>query len=43
MIEAGKWLGERSQDLIQGLVDHAPKATGYYSDALDVYATLWYH
>ena len=34
---------ERSQDIVQAIVDHAPKATWYYSDALDVYATLWYH
>jgi IS1 family transposase len=34
---------ERSQDIVQALVDHAPKATWYYSDALEVYATLWYH
>ncbi len=34
---------ERSQEMVQALVDHAPKATWYYSDALDVYATLWYH
>ena len=34
---------ERSQAIVQAIVDHAPKATWYYSDALDVYATLWYH
>ena len=34
---------ERSQELVQAIVDHAPKADGYYSDALDVYASLWYH
>lgn len=34
---------ERSQDIVQAIVDHAPKATWYYSDAFDVDATLWYH
>jgi IS1 family transposase len=34
---------ERSQELMQAIVDHAPKATWYYSDAFDVYASLWYH
>jgi len=34
---------ERSQAIVQAIVDHAPKATWYYRDALDVYATLWYH
>jgi IS1 family transposase len=34
---------ERSQEIVQAIVDHAPKATWYYSDALDVYASLWYH
>ena len=28
---------------MQAIVDHAPKADWYYSDAFDVYATLWYH
>ena len=28
---------------MQAIVDHAPKATWYYSDAFDVYASLWYH
>jgi IS1 family transposase len=34
---------ERSQEIVQAIVDHAPKATWYFSDALDVYASLWYH
>lgn len=34
---------ERSQELVQAIVDHAPKANWYYSDAFDVYASLWYH
>jgi len=27
---------------MQAIVDHAPKADWYYSDAFDVYASLWY-
>ena len=34
---------ERSQGLVQAIVDHAPKAKWYFSDAFDVYASLWYH
>ena len=34
---------ERSQELVQAIVDHAPKAKWYFSDAFDVYASLWYH
>ena len=34
---------ERSQDLVQAIVDHAPKANWYFSDAFEVYASLWYH
>ena len=34
---------ERSQELVQAIVDHAPKANWYYSDAFDVYESLWYH
>jgi len=28
---------------MQTIVDEAPKAKWYFSDALDVYASLWYH
>jgi len=28
---------------MQAIVDEAPKAKWYFSDALDVYASLWYH
>lgn len=34
---------ERSQELVQTIVDHAPKAKWYFSDAFDVYESLWYH
>lgn len=34
---------ERSKELIQAIIDHAPKATWYDSDAFDVYASLWYY
>ena len=34
---------ERTQPAIQDVVDEAPKAKCYYSDALDAYAGLWYH
>ena len=34
---------ERSRELVQAMVDQAPKAKRYYSDAFDVYASLWYH
>lgn len=34
---------ERSQAVMQAIVDHAPKAKWYFSDAFDVYASLWYH
>lgn len=34
---------ERTQEAIQELVDEAPKAKRYYSDAFDVYDRLWYH
>ena len=34
---------ERSQAVMQAIVDEAPKAKWYFSDALDVYASLWYH
>lgn len=35
------WL--RTQEAIQEMVDEAPKAKRYYSDAFDVYERLWYH
>jgi len=28
---------------MQAIVDEAPKAKWYFSDAFDVYACLWYH
>ena len=34
---------ERSQAVVQEIVDEAPKAKWYFSDGLDVYASLWYH
>ena len=34
---------ERSRQVIQDLVDQAPKAKCYYSDAFDAYGRLWYH
>ena len=34
---------ERSQAVMQEIVDGAPKANWYFSDGLDVYASLWYH
>jgi IS1 family transposase len=34
---------ERTQEEIQSLVDDAPKAKQYYSDAFDAYDRLWYH
>ena len=34
---------QRTQAVIQELVDEAPKAKRYYSDALDAYHRLWYH
>ena len=33
---------ERTQPAIQEMVDDAPKAKQYYSDALDAYDRLWY-
>lgn len=38
-----KVVWERSQEAIQAMVDEAPKAKLYFSDGLDVYASLWYH
>jgi IS1 family transposase len=34
---------DHSQAVVQAIVDHAPKATWYFSDAFEVYASLWYH
>lgn len=34
---------ERTQQAIQDIVDEAPKAKEYYSDAFETYAGLWYH
>jgi IS1 family transposase len=34
---------ERSQAIVQAIVDNAPKANRYFSDAFNVYASLWYH
>jgi IS1 family transposase len=34
---------ERTQPAIQEMVDEAPKAKLYYSDAFDAYDHLWYH
>ena len=33
----------RTQQAIQIMVDFAPKAKEYFSDALDAYSRLWYH
>jgi IS1 family transposase len=38
-----KVVWERTQQDSQEMVDDAPKAKQYYSDALDTYAGLWYH
>jgi insertion element IS1 protein InsB len=38
-----KVVEERRQQDIQDLVDEAPKAKWYYSDAFDAYDRLWYH
>ena len=34
---------ERTQQVIQLMVDEAPKAKWYFSDGFDTYARLWYH
>ena len=34
---------QRTQEAIQELVDEAPKAKHYYSDAFEAYDHLWYH
>jgi len=38
-----KVVWQRTQDLIQEMVDEAPKAKRYYSDAFDAYDRLWHH
>ena len=38
-----KVVWQRTQDVIQEMVDEAPKAKRYYSDAFDAYDRLWYH
>ena len=34
---------ERTREALQELVDQAPKARHYFSDAFDLYDRLWYH
>ena len=36
-------LWERTREAIQLIVDDAPKAKWYFSDAFEVYDCLWYH
>jgi IS1 family transposase len=38
-----KIIWERTQDELQAVVDQAPKAKWYFSDAFDPYAQLWFH
>jgi IS1 family transposase len=38
-----KVVWQRTQEVIQEMVDEAPKAKRYYSDAFDAYDRLWYH
>ena len=38
-----KVVWERTQPAIQEMVDDAPKAKQYFSDAFDAYDRLWYH
>jgi len=38
-----KVVWQRTQQAIQDMVDDAPKAKWYYSDAYDAYSRLWYH
>ena len=38
-----KVVWQRTQEVIQEMVDKAPKAKRYYSDAFDAYERLWYH
>jgi len=34
---------QRTQQAIQAMVDEAPKAKWYYSDAFETYSRLWYY
>lgn len=34
---------ERTSEVIQQIVDEAPKAKEYFSDGWEAYASLWYH
>jgi IS1 family transposase len=34
---------ERTQAVIQQMVEDAPKAKWYFSDGFDAYSRLWYH
>jgi len=36
-------VSNRTQQVIQQMVDAAPKAKRYYSDGFDAYQWLWYH
>lgn len=38
-----KVVWERTKQVIQAMVDDAPKAKCYCSDAFDAYDRLWYH
>jgi len=38
-----KVVWQRTQEAIQEMVDEAPQAKRYYSDAFDAYDRLWYH
>jgi IS1 family transposase len=38
-----KVVWQRTQEVIQQMVDEAPKAKRYYSDAFEAYDRLWYH
>ena len=38
-----KVVWERTSEVIQQMVDEAPKAKEYFSDGWHAYASLWYH
>jgi len=38
-----KVVWERTSEVIQQIVDDAPKAKEYFSDGWEAYASLWYH
>ena len=38
-----KVVWERTSEVIQQMVDEAPKAKTYFSDGWEAYASLWYH